>query len=98
VVARRKRTPTTGAQRRSSDLAVGLVVRGIRIPVPQLVAKPALDLAVALRILEPDDVAGEDGGREEEEDADDGRPAEVERERESLGGLDILQWASSSVG
>ena len=32
---------------------MGLVVRGIRIPVPHVVAKPALDLAVALRILDP---------------------------------------------
>ena len=36
-----------------STPAVGLVVRGIRIPVPQVVVKPALDLAVALRILDP---------------------------------------------
>lgn len=32
---------------------MGLVVRGIRIPVPRIVAKPALDLAVACRILDP---------------------------------------------
>ncbi|GAA5860932.1 hypothetical protein JCM3774_003192 [Rhodotorula dairenensis] len=34
-------------------VVMGLVVRGIRIPVPRAIAKPALDLAVALRLLDP---------------------------------------------
>lgn len=54
--------PTTNSSSISS--IVGLVVRGIRIPVPHRLARPAVNLAVRLRILDPEDkdrLLGPDG-------------------------------------